>query len=43
MLERISEFKNLCRDILTLQAPATLYWLVALVWISGAMFGRWFL
>ena len=43
MLERISDFKDLCRDLLMLQAPAQLYWLVALVWISGAMFGRWFL
>jgi len=43
MLERITEFKNLCVDLATLKAPAQLYWLVALVWIAGATFGRWFL
>tara|TARA_Y100001938_G_C7982788_1_gene375296 strand:+ start:816 stop:947 length:132 start_codon:yes stop_codon:yes gene_type:complete len=43
MLERIVDFKNVCVDIATLRAPAHLYWLVAVSWIAGATFGRWFL
>jgi hypothetical protein len=43
MLERITEIKNLCVDIAMLRAPAHMYWLIALGWMAGATFGRWFL
>ena len=43
MLQKLKDFRELCKEFVMLHAPAEVYWFTALVWVSGALFGRWFL
>lgn len=41
MLQKVKDFKELCKEFVMLQAPVEVYWFTILVWITGALFGRW--
>jgi len=41
MLQKVKDFKELCKEFAMLRAPAEVYWFTTLVWITGALFGRW--
>jgi len=43
ILKKINDFKELCKEFAMLKAPAEVYWFTAIVWVSGALFGRWLL
>jgi hypothetical protein len=43
ILQKLNDFKELCKEFVMLRAPAEVYWFTAMVWVSGALFGRWLL
>tara|TARA_R100001015_G_C4621852_1_gene179148 strand:- start:1004 stop:1195 length:192 start_codon:yes stop_codon:yes gene_type:complete len=43
LLQKLKDLKELCKEFVMLRAPAEVYWFTALVWVSGALFGRWLL
>jgi len=43
MLQRLKNLKDLCKEFLMWKSPAEVYWFAAIIWLSGALFGRWFL
>ncbi len=43
ILQIAKDFRDLIKEFVMLKSPAEVYWFTTLVWISGAMFGRWFL
>ena len=43
ILQKVKDFRDLVKEFIMLKSPAEAYWFTALVWVSGALFGRWLL
>jgi len=43
MLQKLKDFRDLCKEFGMLRAPVEVYWFTSVVWVSGVLFGRWFL
>ncbi len=43
ILQKAKDFRDLVKEFVMLKSPAEVYWFATLIWVAGALFGRWLL